>query len=193
VADYRVGNTLGQRIQAVRKARGIRTANALAELIGNGSVSLATLQNIETGRLTNVSVSQLLNIAFALKIPPAFLLAPLGRADGKVDLPNLSSGLAAMSSMEFDAWLAGADHGAYRSTSAAEITDRNELAARRELDALRRERARISTIADLEATSDRASSNQPEWDRSTTRLGEIEARITEITAYLNSAGWSIED
>lgn len=109
-----------------------------------------TLQNIETGRLTNVSVSQLLNIAFALKVAPSLLLAPLGRPTDKIDLPNLSSGLAAMTTVEFDAWLTGANTGGYRPTNAAELAlpplrrlDVKRLERTRQLGPDRRQRARI--------------------------------------------------
>jgi transcriptional regulator with XRE-family HTH domain len=191
MVDYRRADSLGARIQAARKARGIRSAKALADLIDNGTVSEATLQNIETGRLTNVSVSQLLNIAFALKVAPSLLLAPLDRPTDKVDLPNLSAGLTAMTAAEFDAWLTGANAGSYRPTTAAELAERNELAALRDLENLIRERQRLRTLLDLaDGLQDPQASGKP-WDRTGDRLLLANQKIDEITAYLHSAGWAL--
>jgi transcriptional regulator with XRE-family HTH domain len=191
MVDYRDADSLGERIQAARKARGIRSAKALADLIDNGTVSEATLQNIETGRLTNVSVSQLLNIAFALKVAPSLLLAPLGRPTDAVDLPNLSSGLSAMTTAEFDAWFTGANTGGYRPTNAAELAERNELAALRDLEDLVRERERLRTLRALE--HDAGGLRQPgkPWDRIEDRLELTDQKIDEVTTYLHSAGWTL--
>jgi transcriptional regulator with XRE-family HTH domain len=191
MVDYRDADSLGERIQAARKARGIRSAKALADLIDNGAVSEATLQNIETGRLTNVSVSQLLNIAFALKVAPSLLLAPLGRPTDKIDLPNVSSGLAAMTTAEFDAWLTGANTGGYRPTNAAELAERNELAALRDLENLVRERERLRTLIELEHEMGNLPKPGKPWDRIEDRLMLTDQKINEITAYLRSAGWTL--
>jgi transcriptional regulator with XRE-family HTH domain len=191
MVDYRDADSLGERIQAARKARGIRSAKALADLIDNGTVSEATLQNIETGRLTNVSVSQLLNIAYALKVAPSLLLAPLGRPTDTIDLPNLSSGLAAMTTAEFDAWLTGANAGGYRPTNAAELAERNELAALRDLENLVRERARLRTLLQLEHDTGNLPTPGKPWDRIEDRLVLADQKINEITTYLRSAGWTL--
>jgi transcriptional regulator with XRE-family HTH domain len=191
MVDYRRADSLGARIQAARKARGIRSAKALADLIDNGTVSEATLQNIETGRLTNLSVSQLLNIAFALKVTPSLLLAPLDRPTDKIDLPNLSSGLTAMTAIEFDAWLTGANTGSYRPTNAVELAERNELAALRDLENLVRERQRLRILLDLEHGPQDIRSSAKPWDRTGDRLVLANQKIDEITAYLRSAGWAL--
>jgi transcriptional regulator with XRE-family HTH domain len=186
MVDYRQASSLGERIQTVRKARGIRSTQALADLIDTGSVSAATLQNIETGRLTNVSLSQLLNIAFALKVAPSLLLAPVGQPDAKIDLPNLSSGLQGMSATEFDAWLAGLNTGAYRPGSPAEMAERNELTAYRELQDLLRERRRLIAIA-----GDQHGENEQSrgWTSPSDKLAALNSTINEITEYLDGAGW----
>jgi transcriptional regulator with XRE-family HTH domain len=195
VPEYRDEDSLGRRIQAARKSRGIRTTKALSEAIGEGNVSEATLQNIETGRLTNVSLAQLLNIAFALKVAPSFLLAPLGRPLAPLDLVGLSSGLASMTPAEFDGWLSGSNSGSYRPTNAAELSERTELEAFRTLDSLLRERRRLNSVRELERDRvDEATLSAPlERDRTSKRLADIADEITAIAAYLSSAGWNIDE
>jgi transcriptional regulator with XRE-family HTH domain len=192
VSDYRNAKSLGDRIQAARKARGVRSAQALADLVGNNTVSASTLHNIETGRLTNISLSQLLNIAFALKVAPSFLLAPLGRPNEVIDLPSLSPGLSAMTAAEFDAWLTGTNNGGYRATNAPEMAERNELAAFRDLDSLIRERARLRVVIDLDSETANSPSDSKPWDRTEDKLTLTNQKIDEITAYLRSAGWSLD-
>jgi transcriptional regulator with XRE-family HTH domain len=192
VADYRTEHTLGARIQAARKTRGIKSTRELADMVGNESVSVNILQNIESGRMTNLSVAQLLNIAFALKVAPSFLLAPMGDPEGAPDLPGLSPGLASMPPNEFDAWLAGSDSGAYRSTSASEIAERNELAAFRYLDGLIRERRRLRLLrhVDGEETGRAAGPTDADWNPVEQRLSALESQISDIRRYLDGAGWA---
>lgn len=177
---------------AARKARGIRSTKALSELIGNGTVTEATLQNIETGRLTNLSVSQLLNIAFALKVAPSFLLAPLGLPNAQVDLPNLSVGLNRMNVSEFDGWLTGANDGRYRPTSAAEISERTQLEALRALENLMRERSRLETVASLERSGSESGVGEKIWDRAEDKIAIVQRQIEEARQFLRTAGWPIE-
>jgi transcriptional regulator with XRE-family HTH domain len=191
MVDYRTAPSLGERIQAARKARGIRSAKALADLIDNGTVTEAILQNIETGRLSNLSVSQLLNIAYALKVAPSFLLAPLGRPTDPLDLPNLSSGLTSMTSVEFDAWLSGTNAGAYRPTNAAEIAERTELAAYRDLHHLLREQSRLRVLKDMEGDALNGAAGSKPWDRTGDRLASTEQAIAEVLEFLQSAGWPL--
>ena len=49
MADYRAQRSLGERIKFLRRARGIKSTNELADLTG-GAVSAWTLQNLESGR-----------------------------------------------------------------------------------------------------------------------------------------------
>ncbi|TFD89813.1 helix-turn-helix domain-containing protein [Cryobacterium serini] len=67
---------IGDRIQAIRKQHAIRSARALADLIPGDNVTESIVQNIEAGGKDDLLVSQLLNIAKALRVSPIFLLAP---------------------------------------------------------------------------------------------------------------------
>ena len=194
VADYRTERTLGGRIQAARKARGIRSTRELAELIGNDTVSVNILQNIESGRMTNLSAAQLLNIAFALRVAPSFLLTPMADSQGESDLPGLSAGLASMRPNEFDAWLAGSDSGAYRPVNAPEISERNELAAFRELDGLLRERRRLRVLqrTDTGGSGDASTAADSNWNRAEQRLAAVEVQIADTRRYLEGTGWATE-
>jgi len=66
MADFRTAQGIGERIQAARKQRGIRSTRELVQLIPNGTVTESILQNIEAGRKKDISVSMLLNITFVL-------------------------------------------------------------------------------------------------------------------------------
>jgi transcriptional regulator with XRE-family HTH domain len=194
VADYRTERTLGARIQAARRNRGIKSTRELADLIGNESVSVNILQNIESGRMTNLSAAQLLNIAYALKVAPSFVLAPMGDREGASDLPGLSPGLASMPPNEFDAWLAGTDAGAYRPVNARELAERNELAAFRDLDGLLRERQRLRVLrrADTPEAHNSDDPTEPDWNRVEQRLSAIESQIAQTQQYLDGAGWATD-
>jgi transcriptional regulator with XRE-family HTH domain len=192
VADYRTERSLGGRIQAARKARGIKSTRELADLVANDTVSVNILQNIESGRMTNLSVAQLLNIAYALRVAPSFLLTPLGDAEADPDLPGLSPGLASMRPSEFDAWLAGLDSGAYRPVNPSEMSERNQLAAFRDLDRLLREQRRLGVLGQ---TADRPTDNLAErsggeWNAVAQRLAAIETELDAVRSYLDAAGWS---
>ncbi|TFC37668.1 helix-turn-helix transcriptional regulator [Cryobacterium sp. TMT2-42-4] len=100
-----VQDSLGGRIAAFRKARGFSSTNQLAAAIGEGKMSGAVLRNIESGRKGDLSVSQLLNIAWALEVSPLLLLAPLGRPADRLDLPNLVSSLEQTRVAQFDEWV----------------------------------------------------------------------------------------
>lgn len=81
---------IGNRIQAIRKQRGIRSAKDLAAQVPGNDVTEAIVQNIEAGRTLDLSVSQLLNIAKALRVSPIFLLTPIASPLAKLDIANLT-------------------------------------------------------------------------------------------------------
>lgn len=182
MTGYSAEATIGDRIKAARRARGFRTTRDLAEAMPGSKVSEHVLENIEAGRKTDLQVSALLSIAKALRVPPAFLLAPLTHPNRTVDLPNLSGDVASMSVGEFDAWLAGDVDGAYRSSDPAERSDLAELDAFRELQQLRRELQREGTISAVDESS-----------TSTGRRAYLKAQTAELTEFLTKAGWLLDD
>lgn len=182
MTGYSAETTIGDRIKAARRARGFRTTRDLAEAMPGSKISEHVLENIEAGRKTDLQVSALLSIARALRVPPAFLLAPLTHPSRTVDLPNLSSDVASMSVSEFDAWLAGDSDGAYRSSDPAERSDLAELDAFRELQQLRRELHREGAISSVD-----------ESPTSTGRRAYLEAQTAELTEFLTKAGWLLDD
>ncbi|MEB0003821.1 helix-turn-helix transcriptional regulator [Cryobacterium sp. 10I1] len=195
MTDFRTETSIGDRIQAIRKHRGIRTTKELADTIPGDNVTEAILQNIEAGRKSDLAVSQLLNIAHALGVSPLFLLAPVGRPLDALDLPNLSPALAAMTVVEFDAWISGETDGAYRWTTTDERSERTQLQAMRELDALIRERNRLTSNLQVETAVNVAvgegSAGQP-WNTTQERLDEANRRINQLSSYLTSAGWKLD-
>jgi transcriptional regulator with XRE-family HTH domain len=195
VTDFRTEGSIGERIQAARKSRGIRTARELAELINSGSVTESIIQNIEAGRKEDLSVSQLLNIAFALKVPPGYLLAPLGHPLQNVDLVGISAGLVAMTTVEFDAWLSGAPSGAYKWTSNDERAERGQLQALRDLEHNLQERSRLQALVNAERASAATAADieeQQRWDTNEERLDNAQRQINQLTGYLESAGFKLD-
>lgn len=190
--EFRARSTLGDRIKSLRRQRGIRSTNELSDLM-NGAVSAWTLQNLESGRKQDLNVSSLLNIAMALKVAPAYLLAPMTRPSNGLDLEGLNEPFDSMTAAQFDAWFSGLPDGAIRSTSGDDRTERNELQALRELIALSRERRRLSTMLSLEMDNSPPSESSPPGFISTTskRLSEAERHIKDLSNYLSEAGWEI--
>lgn len=189
MTDYRAQQSLGERIKFLRKARGIKSTNDLADLT-RGAVSAWTLQNLESGRKPDINISALLNLAMALKVAPTFLLAPMSKPNARLDIPNLVDEFADMSVAEFDAWFAGLTEGAI-TTSGADRNERQELQTLRELSALVRERRRLEKMISLEG--DFVSEGSSLTENTVRRLAEAERHIQELSAFLTSAGWDLGD
>lgn len=185
MADFRVERSLGARIQSARRSRGMRTTRELAEAIVGGNVTESILENIEAGRKATLDVSQLLNIAMALDVPPSYLLAPLGRPHDSTDLPNLSEAFDGMTSLEFDAWLSGLPSGAYQPRSIDERNASSQLEALREWASLVREIERLEIALSLEQESGALVG------RTETRLGSARDERDRLLVYLRSAGWDL--
>jgi hypothetical protein len=136
----------------------------------------------------------LVNIAAALRVSPLFILAPLGSPHERLDLPNITPAVSAMSVAEFDAWVSGLTNGGYRPVTPDESSERTQLEALRELLAERRALHRFQTVIDLEkelpATANRAPAS--EWDTTELRLEETKRRISQLEIYLGSAGWGVD-
>lgn len=98
---------IGERIARYRREAGFRTVEALVEAIGNPLVTTSTVQNIEAGRKADVSVTYLLEIARAVRVPPVLLLADMERPLSPVDLPNLGPQFAGLQAWKFDDWFSG--------------------------------------------------------------------------------------
>jgi transcriptional regulator with XRE-family HTH domain len=171
----------------------MRTARDLADAIGSANITESIIENIEAGRKVDLPLSQLFNIAYALQVPPTYLLVPLDGSPANLDLPNLSPELASMSPLQFDAWLSGIGTGAFRSPTAADHASRAELQTLRELDSLRREQRRIQTINSLEADS--VVSGNPADNLQSARLDarrlDVTAQIELLETFLRSAGWEL--
>ncbi|MCS5732409.1 helix-turn-helix domain-containing protein [Herbiconiux daphne] len=180
-------SSLGARVRELRKERGFKSQKDLADAIPGGKVTAATIDNIETGRKTTIDVSQLFNIAMALRVPPIYLLAPIRTPDASVDLPNLSASFEGMTAIEFDAWLGGIEAGAYRASSIEERDAAAEVQAVRTLDSLRSEITRFEAMLELQSDGE-----DQRFARSTQdRLAEAKREAARIEALLRSAGWAL--
>lgn len=188
MAEYAGGASIGARIKAARRARGFRTAKDLADSIVGGKLTEAIIENIEAGRKADLSISQLFNIAMALKVPVSFLAAPMARINAPLDLPNLSADFDGMTSEQFDGWISSTTSGAYRVEHNGERNDRAELALLRELQTLTREQHRLQVLLDLSEQSG-SEVNNPLSSSTSTRLADLAKQRAAIEAQLHNAGW----
>jgi transcriptional regulator with XRE-family HTH domain len=193
MADFKTATTVGARIAALRKARGFSSAKALADAIPGDSITESILQNIEAGRKNDLAVAQLLNIAWALRVSPLFILAPLGTPHEHLDLPNILDEVRNLEVGEFDAWVSGIG-GIYRPVTADEMSERTQLEALRELLRARREAHRLSTLIQLDQEmigEGNIATPGPDWADPQQRLDDTDRQIAQLEAYLGSGGWNI--
>ncbi|MEN2739680.1 hypothetical protein ABCS02_17955 [Microbacterium sp. X-17] len=187
MADFRSETNVGARIRLARRERGFRTTAELASAIPGGNITESILENIESGRKADFSVSQLLNIARGLDVPLSMILAPISRPDSTLDLPNLSDDLAGMTAAEFDCWLSSTPASAYRPRSAAEREDIGTLSSLRELGTLSREIERLRIVLEVQA-----GSGDPELTEASSeirgRVDRLAEEASRISALLASSG-----
>jgi transcriptional regulator with XRE-family HTH domain len=186
MADFRSETSIGARIRLARRERGFRTTSDLADAIPGGNITPAILENIESGRKADISVSQLLNIARGLDVPISMLLSPIGRSDSQLDLQNLGEDFDGMTAAEFDCWLSATPSSSYRPRRAAERVDISVLSSLRELGTLRREFDRLRIVRDVGAAS---GDSDLTLDASfEARLELVELELERVAALLTSAG-----
>lgn len=180
--------SVGSRIQTLRRVRGMRTSKDLADAIG-GSMTVSIIENIELGRKANLDVSQLLNIAMALQVPPSYILAPMNDPSAALDLPGLSSAFDGMTAIEFDAWLSSIDAGAYMSRTLPGRNSLVELNALREWHTLNAEIRRLQVMLQLE--EEESLQQTPYAGRTRDRLQDAQRSIRRLGPLLNAGGWDL--
>jgi transcriptional regulator with XRE-family HTH domain len=186
MTDFGTAITIGGRIQALRRARGMRTSKELADAIG-GTMTVSIIENIELGRKSNLDIAQLLSIAMALQVPPSYILAPMNRPDAPLDLPGLSPAFDGMTAIEFDSWLSSLENGAHHPTTLDGRTMRFELTALREWWVATADIDRLKVAQRLE--NEEALSD---YARSTSRrISETQREADRLAAMLNAGGWSL--
>jgi len=186
---------IGHRIRSVRKARGIKSTADLAVLVHGSNISGAVLRNIEAGVKTEISVSQLLNIARALNVSPIFLLAPIREPDSRLDIPNLSDDLSQMSAIDFDEWLSGTSDWIREWTTVEDQSERNQLRAMRELERQAKERDRLSGLIELTSGLEPAAEENAfgvEVDVLLSRRTETLRQVDRLSNFLKLAGWNVD-
>jgi hypothetical protein len=180
VTDFRTASIIGARIAALRGKRGVKSAKELGDAVPNDSITDAIIQNIEARRKTDLAVSQLRNLAWALKVPPIFLLAAIVRPDEPLDLPNLTEDVTAMGAAELDVWIAGLTDGKYNAMNADERHERNLLDAYRNLLRERRERRKLTVVLQLEA--DAGFTSTAEGDERKSSGGTLKVALLKRSA-----------
>lgn len=179
--------SIGGRIKRIRRQRGFASAKALADACPGGNITEAVLNNVESGRRSDLQVSQLLNIARALDVPPSMLLAPTFQPKSELDLPNLSADFDGMTAAEFDCWFSGTPASWYRPRRAVERTDIEVQNTLREFGTLEREAERLRIVLDVQASSgdaDLANANT----EVRTRSDQVAAEAARIAKLLTEAG-----
>jgi len=158
-------------------------------------MSGAVLRNIEAGTKSELSVSQLLNIARALNVLPIHLLTSIKEPESSLDLPNLSDDLRSMTALEFDEWLSGSTDSVFEWTTVEDQSERNQLRAARELEALARERDRLTGLIEHVSEITAGTASYPQYTDVETlaalRTATVQ-RITRLTTYLGAAGWNVQ-
>jgi transcriptional regulator with XRE-family HTH domain len=186
MTDFGTATTIGGRIQALRRARGMRTSKDLADAIG-GTMTVSIIENIELGRKSNLDVAQLLSIAMALQVPPSYILAPMNKPDAPLDLPGLSPAFDGMTAIEFDSWLASLEAGAYHPTTLDGRNMRFELAALREWWTATSDISRLMIAHRLESEEGIHG-----YARLTSeRIAQLRRDADRLAAMLNAGGWSL--
>jgi transcriptional regulator with XRE-family HTH domain len=85
----RASDLAGERVKEIRKRRGWTAAQLAARLaaVGADQLTEAALANIETGRRRNgqrrrdVTIDEILALAYVLNVPPVLLFTPVGTED----------------------------------------------------------------------------------------------------------------
>ena len=181
-------------IQAIRKQHGTHWAKALADLILRDNVTEAIVQKIAAGRKNDLPVSQLLDIAKALRVTPISLRTAIANPSAPLDVANLSPGSDGMTVVEFDAWISGELDGAYHWATNDEHSERAQLLATPELHTQLRERSRLAVKVEGERfveSADKIAATTA-FDTTEVRLPEVSRRIKQLTSYLAAAGWETE-
>lgn len=80
--------SIGRRVAAYRRVAGM-TAEQLAEAVGGGMTRTAVAK-LENGHRVEVSTELLVQIAWALHVPPLALLFPLEEPNAVIELPEAS-------------------------------------------------------------------------------------------------------
>lgn len=82
----RASSGLGERLATYRRAAGLSAAQLSA--MTNGEISRSVIANIENGRRADITVDQMLALAWALEIPPVALVLPIDDPLGPVEIPG---------------------------------------------------------------------------------------------------------
>lgn len=185
MTDYRGEGSIGGRIRAARRDRGYRTTRELADALAGTKITESVLENIESGRKADLTLGQFLSIAYALRVPPSYLLARLVDPAAPLDLPHLSDDLHELTGAEFDAWFSGVTGSAYRPQTGPERRDRDNLESFRELHTIRRELTRLNVIQELKGDD----LQTPATSTTDSRMQALRTRETELTNYLLAEGF----
>ncbi|WP_158613285.1 helix-turn-helix domain-containing protein [Frigoribacterium sp. PhB160] len=97
----------GRRLAKYRKLAGL-SARELSEALG-GEMSRGVIANIESGRKTDITIDQLIALAWALDVPPVVLALPVDEPYRAVRTVSSPGELVAVRSWALAKWFEGKD------------------------------------------------------------------------------------
>lgn len=103
---------IGDRVARYRRLAGL-SAREVAEQAGNG-LTRGVIANIESGRKTDVTVDQLIALAYVLQVPPVVLAIPVDKPDVFVRTADGVNSMQAIRAASLMDWFTSMD--AMRST-----------------------------------------------------------------------------
>ena len=93
---------IGKRVAKYRKIAGL-SARELSEKLG-GELSRGVIANIESGRKTDVTIDQLIALAWALDVPPVMLALPIEEPSVNVRMTENPNGKQCLPALDAVLW-----------------------------------------------------------------------------------------
>ena len=189
-----LASTIGGRISSHRRASGLSVKELVAR-IENPKLTAKVLYNIESGVKVDLSISQLLEIAFALGIEPLHLLVDIRRPYEPTQIPHLSGELAKMSTINFIEWVTAPylTHPLLDSTTVKTAPESFDLMKLREFELLRRIAEHHALLLGKAIRTNRMFPDHIDIDVLRARLATSLDQLRDLQEHLRSRGIDIPD
>lgn len=183
---------LGTRVTRVRKERGFRSQEAFAAHLSSDNVTLDVIRNLESGRVSDLRVSQLLEIANGLRVTPLVLLFDMSDPFSTTDLVGLPPVLARRTHEELEYWTAmHAENPTFNEVPELLSHDEGALVLLRQLRKVAAKVARLHHYAELHRIANRVLKEKRSY--STVRLRTARAVQDGLTRAMREDGMQLPD
>lgn len=165
MTQNRASTGIGERLGKYRRVAGL-SAQELSDNLG-GSLSRGVIANIESGRKTDVTIDQLIELSWALGVPPVALALPIEQPFSWVSVGDNQSRRV----LEVMGWMNSIPEAFQRDRAAhqteAGVVARNRIRVLREMAVLSREldRAKLLAAGDPDRFGETLSERSAEYDR----------------------------